>query len=255
MYSTAISPDGQLLATTTSQGIKLWDLQSGILLRTLNEKLIGLSGITSIQFSLDGQVLSTKDSDDTIAVWDLRTGNLLHTLTGYSSRTYNIAVSPDGLTFANVNEDGTINIWNWATNEILYTFECFPPVAYENEILRDGRQITIHKIRFSPDGRILICINQDGTIALRDYAGQLLQILQVLYPSRIVFSPDGQLLATQSTFGFSVWNLYTGHLLGTLPLGTLPPHPSFVMNFAVASNGHTLALGQLDGKIKIWTMK
>jgi WD40 repeat protein/nucleoside phosphorylase len=255
MYSTAISPDGQILATTTFQGIKLWDLQSGSLLRTLNEKLIGLSGITSINFSLDGQVLSTRADDDTIAVWDLRIGKLLHTLTGYSSRTYNIAVSPDGLTFANVNEDGTINIWNWATNEILSTFECFPPVAYENDILKDGRQITIYHISFSPDGRILICINQDGTIALRDFAGQLLQILQVFHPFQIVFSLDGQLLATQSTFGFSVWNLYTGHLLGTLPLGTLPPHPSHVMNFAVAPNGHTLALGQLDGKIKIWTMK
>ena len=65
----AFSPNGQILAFTESTGlytIKLWDIKTGseicILQQTLN-------GITSLNFSGNGEVLVSSYSDGTIAVW------------------------------------------------------------------------------------------------------------------------------------------------------------------------------------------
>src|SRR5436853_5167837 len=71
IYSVAISPDGQTVAS---------------------------GGADSTAF-------------DTIKLWDIHTGELLHTFSGHSSFVRSVAFSPDGKLLASGSEDKTVKIW------------------------------------------------------------------------------------------------------------------------------------------------
>ncbi|MBC6473611.1 MAG: hypothetical protein GDA48_12975 [Hormoscilla sp. GM102CHS1] len=117
VYSVAISPDGQLLASGSyDKTIKIWNLGSGRLLRTLT----GHSDwVKSVAISPDGQLLASGSWDDTIKIWNLGSGRLLRTLTGHSDWVRSVAFSPDGQTIVSgggcslreCKQDFDIRIW------------------------------------------------------------------------------------------------------------------------------------------------
>ncbi|HEY9874810.1 MAG TPA: hypothetical protein V6D12_15335 [Candidatus Obscuribacterales bacterium] len=78
----ALSPNGQILAGADSikdKTIKLWDLRTGQLLRTMGH----CHSVVAVAFSSDGQTLVSGSEDTTIKIWDLRTGELLRTMNKY----------------------------------------------------------------------------------------------------------------------------------------------------------------------------
>ncbi len=86
--SVAFSPDGQTLATgLPDQTIKLWDVTTGALLRTLTGHT---SAVDSVVFSPDGRTLASGSgdvtlqlwTDETIKLWDVHSGREVRTLSG-----------------------------------------------------------------------------------------------------------------------------------------------------------------------------
>ncbi|MEM7757437.1 MAG: hypothetical protein AAF298_04815 [Cyanobacteria bacterium P01_A01_bin.40] len=75
--SVAISPDGQTLASSSSdQNIKLWDVRAGKCLKTLSGHI---SQVWSVAWSPNGQTLASSSADETIKLWDINTGKCLKT--------------------------------------------------------------------------------------------------------------------------------------------------------------------------------
>jgi WD40 repeat protein len=244
-----INSDAESFATCTRDGIKVFNLSAGELLRTvaLPSSTIFMRSIT---ISPDGHILTATTDDNTIMIWNLTTGELLHTLDGYSTRAYNVVISPDGQTLANGNEDGTINVWNWRNGKLLYTLKGFSPIGYHINDHPDGRNISQYEIAFSPDGQSLISVNSDRTITVwNQHTGQLLYTLKchATIVSRIIFSSDGRTIASGNEDGIKVWNLYTGELLRILRKYSSP-----IKSIAIGSNGNTLAIGNNDGTITVW---
>ncbi|XWK88303.1 MAG: trypsin-like peptidase domain-containing protein [Phormidium sp.] len=129
--SVAVSPYGSTIAsgnysnkdlmggessTQDDASIKLWNRNTGELLRTLK----GHSGtVSALAIDPFGHILASGSYDGTIKIWSLHTGQLLHTLDvrnrqGSAVEVLSIAFSGDGQTLISGSGDGTVKIWQVA---------------------------------------------------------------------------------------------------------------------------------------------
>ncbi|MEO8893947.1 MAG: hypothetical protein ABI417_20870, partial [Coleofasciculaceae cyanobacterium] len=86
--------------------IKVWHLQTGELLRTLEGHSYC---VDSVAISPDGQTIVSGSREATIKVWHLQTGELLKTLQGHSDSVTCVAISPDGQTIVSCGSN--IIVW------------------------------------------------------------------------------------------------------------------------------------------------
>lgn len=116
IYSLAVSPDNNMLASGSTSGvINLWDIESG----TLNQKLVyspQVAGSTpnliwSVAFSPNGRHLASAGSDSLIRIWDTSKGALLATLAGHSKPVTRVDFHPNGNYLASGSLDATLRIW------------------------------------------------------------------------------------------------------------------------------------------------
>lgn len=110
IFSIAISPDGQVLASGSGdKTIKVWHLETGKLIFTLKGHL---QQVLSLAISPNGQFIVSGSADETIKLWNLNNGQLLHTLTGHSRGVTAIAISPDGQIIVSASPDRAIRVWS-----------------------------------------------------------------------------------------------------------------------------------------------
>ena len=74
--------------------LRLWDLKSGQLLRTLEDHA---DPVNAVAVTPDGRRAISASSDHTLRVWDVETGNRLAAFTG-EGPVLRCAIAPDGRT-------------------------------------------------------------------------------------------------------------------------------------------------------------
>lgn len=103
----AISPDSQILVSHGGKIIKLWNLETGELLHSLQT---GIRITSAAAISPDGKYFALGCFDGTVRIWNFG-GELLHALEGHSSPVSGLAIGLLGETLVSGGENGTVKLW------------------------------------------------------------------------------------------------------------------------------------------------
>jgi WD40 repeat protein len=242
--SAALSGNGKVLATGSGDfyqplrptEIKLWDVDSGHLLRVLP----GHRGdVMSLVFSPGDQILASGSIDKTVRLWDVKSGEELAVFEGQTDEVFSVAISPDGRTLAAARGcNNTVALWDIPSRQPLAPLQ--------------GTAV-MQSVAFSPDGCLLATGDFAGLIrvwdtanwhekrSLRHEAGQI---------SAVAFSPDGTRIAAGSDNKLiRLWSARTGR-----ELATLQGHEHVVQSIAFSPDGRTLASGGVGITCKLWNL-
>ena len=141
--SMSFSPDGTILASSSGEEIKLWDVATQEKIATLIDAPYGIVfWVYSVAFSPDGTTLAA-GSRKAIKLWDVVTQKKIATLRGSDSRVSYVAFSPDGTTFASGSHDGSVLLWDMSD---YVTPVVNIPDANLRSVIRDA----LGKSRFAP---------------------------------------------------------------------------------------------------------
>lgn len=230
--SIAFSPDGNLLASGgNDQTIKIWKIDSGRQLRTLNTD----SSIDTVIFSPDGKFLASSGDNDGIRIWDAASGKLIKKLVG--KKIYrDMAFSPDGKTLASCGFE-FVTLWDVAAGKEL------------RKIPAQTKEY-VSSVAFSPDGKTLAASGWNAGVNLwnAETGEQIKEFPGAEYAAfAIVFSPDGKKLFTGNRDNsVKILDLETGDLQ------VLRGHENTVLSIAISPDGKRLASGSRDKSVKIW---
>ncbi|MFN8489013.1 MAG: BTAD domain-containing putative transcriptional regulator [Caldilineaceae bacterium] len=205
------SPDVQLLALSSDDGLRLWSLATGRQLHLLQ----GATLPTRLcAFSPDGRWLASGHPNYTICLWSLTepAGIVLrHTLAQHTNLVSALLFSPDSHTLFSAGYDDTLRRWevargalqaSWSTQGTVYTALAIQPDGQRiasgssDRVIRfldsesgaicstwHGHTHTVEALRFSADGQLLASASQDETIRLWDVTtGACLQTLRAPGP-------------------------------------------------------------------------
>lgn len=194
--SMAFSPDGKVLASTTSVQTSLWDVQTGREKATLIQDNKEGGRVRCVCFSADGKTLALgvhcfEVGKRGVQLWDVETVKLKTTLQTGEYNVMSVAFSPDGTLIASGEASGDkgaigkITLWDAKTH-----MEAFKLMGHGGGVF---------SVAFSPDSKTLATSSHDKLVGLWDVSTGQRRIFGAghRFPAwSVAFSPDGKALAS-----------------------------------------------------------
>jgi WD40 repeat protein len=126
--------DGTLASGSRDNTIKIWNVETGILITTLAEHS---SYVNALALLGNGDLVSGS-RDKSIKIWDIDTETVKMTLLGHDYFIFSLAVLPNG-DLVSGSEDRTIKIWNTNTGQPKRTLTGHKSVIFSLAILDNNR--------------------------------------------------------------------------------------------------------------------
>jgi Tol biopolymer transport system component len=104
----AFSRGGKRLLSANSRTIRLWDLQSGAVLKRFEGHTAGVEWAV---FTPDGRRIVSAGADGTVRVWEVAGGRECCCFQGHAAGVLGVSVSPDGRHALSGSRDGTLRLW------------------------------------------------------------------------------------------------------------------------------------------------
>ncbi|HEY5316169.1 MAG TPA: WD40 repeat domain-containing protein, partial [Pirellulales bacterium] len=163
------SPDGKLLASgggapSRSGELKLWDLASGKLVRSLGDA--HSDTVLGVRFSPDGQLLASCGTDKFMKVFEVGSGKFVRAFEGHTHHVLGVSWQSDGKVLATAGADNVVKIWDLATGEQKRTIQGFSKEVTSINFLGD----TPNVLATSGDKSIRIVRATDGQ-SVRSFSG------------------------------------------------------------------------------------
>ena len=229
--SIAYSPDGNTIASSSWNGIRLWNVATGRHIAALRA-----NAVRSIAYSPDGNTIASGSNNGPIHLWDVSTGRLKTTLIGHTDIVSSIVYASDGNTIATASRDKTVRLWDATTDNAVVTLT--------------GHTDWVTSVAYSPDGNTIVSTSLDDTVQLWDAAtGEHKTTLRGhnYYVSSAVYSPDGNTIASRGWDGVFFWDLTLGEAKATIKKSVRR-----TAALAYSPDGNTIAIANADGTVDLW---
>ncbi|MDQ1725908.1 MAG: hypothetical protein QOG52_2936 [Frankiaceae bacterium] len=241
-YPGALSPDGELEAVASGDGVQVVGRGTGRLLHQLGGQA---APIEDLAFSPGGDQLASASDDGSVLVWSMKTGERLASLTGHSGRVNAVAFSPDGRTLVTGGFDGRTVTWAMGPPVVTPArtgISAIPPDVLSQSYLA-----------LSPATDRILVGEPDGTVVLATAStGAQLAAAAAVQPGGIYdaeLSRDGRLGATVGDDRtIRVWDLVRATPYDHMPVLRVPTPPSSV---ALSPDDSTLAWGDVTGGVTL----
>lgn len=231
--------DGTLLLSGSSDhNIKLWDVETGELLKTFSEHI---TETTDVIFTMDGKsAVSTEN--DYIVYWHNAVEGPIGRKPFYGhTRTVNsVDINNDMSTIISGSSDGTIKIWDVESGQLIHSI---------NHSLRVNT-IGVNEVKFNKNGSIIVSCGNDSSINFWDATSFLLvkNIKTDYMVNAVSFHYSGYYLAAcgKDTLVY-IYNVSDFSLIKTLE-----GHTSSIIDVNFSDINNTLISGGNDEKVIVW---
>lgn len=276
--SCAMSAQGLVISGSYDRTIKLWNLKTGDLLRTIEAHSDRINAVT---LSADGQSFAIACKNGTIKAWKLGKGKVkeILRLNAHNAAVTCIKFSLNGQLLITGSEDKTVKFWNLETGKLVKTLigysahltdlalpadgDYFASSALEPWVrirqIADGKLVrsvkslsAISSLAFSPDGLSLAAAGYNRQInfwQVPNYT-KLWSANHGSSISSLAFSHHHSLIASAGEDkAIKLWHTQTGELLETIK-----EHDGAVtsLQFLAHPKLHVLLSGSEDGTVKVW---
>ncbi|MDC0747134.1 AAA family ATPase [Polyangium mundeleinium] len=234
----AVTPDSKgVVSASFDRTLKVWDLGSGRLLRTL----VGHTRwVTACAVMADGRRVVSGADDGILKVWDLESGRELATLRGHTGQVNACAAAADGPRVVSASNDGTLRVWDVERGCELATLE--------------GHADWVRTCALTPDGQRVVSGSYDGTLKVWDLeSGRVLATFEghTDWVRACAVTADGRRVVSGSRDGtLRVWDLESGRTLVTMT-----GNGGWVLVCAVTPDGRHIVSGSLDGTLQLWDLE
>lgn len=285
----SFAPDGKTIATgSDDQTIKLWDVASGKMLRSLPGHG---SGVWRVAFAPDGKALAGI-AYQKLFLWDPMTGQQVRVIDAHSDTIRSVCFSPDCKMIATGGNDETVRLWDAATWKSIWSQKIerhgkLPEIVWSVAFSPDGKSLAVGSgngiggdgrvrvldpsngevrhtfdgsegeqvwaVAFSPDGKLLASgTTLGGRVTLRN--SETWQVVREWTEGgmlrSLAWSPDGKMVATAIDKDVVLWDSATGKRLRTLS-----GHGNFIMGIAFSPDGKQLVSGGIDRTARVWVLE
>ncbi len=217
--------------------LKIWDIQSGALLHTLEGHRDWVNVVT---VTPDGKRAVSASRDKTLKVWDIQSGTLLHTLEGHSGEVTAVTIASDSKSAIAASDDNTLKVWDIKSGELSHTLE-----SHSNSVTA---------VVITPDCKRAISASRDSTLKVWDIqSGALLHTLDGHSDSvtAVEITPDcKRIISASGDNSLKVWDIQSGTLLHTLE-----GHSDSVSAVAITPDGKGIVSASGDKSLKMWDIQ
>lgn len=229
----AWSTDGGQLATPSAdRTVKIWDIKTGQLIRTLSGHT---ERVICVAWSPRGDTLASGSDDQTAKIWDTKSGRLIENIRYGSSSVASVAWSPDGRTLALGFNDSTVLLWQ------------------KGRVIGTRRTLgMMTSLKWSPDGSQLAAASEDeALVEVWNPKRPLIAPRTLQHKAPVLaldWSSNGRLIATGCNDN-TVW-LWEG--VNDNPRSILVGHTGIVNAVSFSPDGRLLASKSHDGTVRLW---
>ena len=230
VVSLVFSSDGRLLVSASIDGtVKLWDVQTGGIIRTFNGHT--RDAFWSVSISADCTRIASASDEEKAYLWDIQTGECCCLIEYQGEVTY-VGFSPTNPQYLITISDDKVQEW-------------------DTDCHQTGPTYNGSYIAFSPDSTQFALCNENVITVQTSGSGAILAKCQLpngVFIRHCCFSPDGRLVAAASEATVYAWNISN---LSFLLVGIFSSYTSHIESL-VFSSPSTLISASSDESVKFW---